>query len=277
MSRPPSRRGLLTLRGFDEVFALRTTADRLLGFLVAPRGVHRPRDPFQAADAVLVVDRARCDLLLPLREDLRAVTNGDYSARVAADGCESALKNRARQTVLLIVSCVVGRASRIARANAARMQRIIVLNPKGGSGKTTIASNLAACYAANGQRPALMDSTRKAPACVGSASAPTTRRRFTASPHSSARQRSREAGSCVSPRNVALSSSTRRRPSIPTVPGDHARRGRGPRARDAVRHRHPRDSQVHRRLAARREDSPRGQRIGIIANRVRANTWCRSR
>lgn len=37
------------------------------------------------------------------------------------------------------------------------MQRIIVLNPKGGSGKTTVASNLAACYAVNGQRPALMD------------------------------------------------------------------------------------------------------------------------
>jgi chromosome partitioning protein len=37
------------------------------------------------------------------------------------------------------------------------MQRILVLNPKGGSGKTTIASNLAACYAVNGQRPALMD------------------------------------------------------------------------------------------------------------------------
>ncbi len=37
------------------------------------------------------------------------------------------------------------------------MQRIIVLNPKGGSGKTTIASNLAACFAARGQRPALMD------------------------------------------------------------------------------------------------------------------------
>jgi len=37
------------------------------------------------------------------------------------------------------------------------MQRIIVLNPKGGSGKTTIASNLAACYAIDGQRPALMD------------------------------------------------------------------------------------------------------------------------
>jgi chromosome partitioning protein len=37
------------------------------------------------------------------------------------------------------------------------MQRIIVLNPKGGSGKTTIASNLAACFAVGGQRPALMD------------------------------------------------------------------------------------------------------------------------
>lgn len=37
------------------------------------------------------------------------------------------------------------------------MQRIIVLNPKGGSGKTTIATNLAACYAVDGFRPALMD------------------------------------------------------------------------------------------------------------------------
>jgi chromosome partitioning protein len=37
------------------------------------------------------------------------------------------------------------------------MQRILVLNPKGGSGKTTIASNLAACYAAEGERPTLMD------------------------------------------------------------------------------------------------------------------------
>ena len=36
------------------------------------------------------------------------------------------------------------------------MQRIIVLNPKGGV-QDTIASNLAACYAVNGHRPALMD------------------------------------------------------------------------------------------------------------------------
>ncbi len=37
------------------------------------------------------------------------------------------------------------------------MQRVIVLNPKGGSGKTTIASNLAACFAVGGRRPALLD------------------------------------------------------------------------------------------------------------------------
>ena len=37
------------------------------------------------------------------------------------------------------------------------MQRIVVLNPKGGSGKTTIAINLASYYAQQGERPALMD------------------------------------------------------------------------------------------------------------------------
>ena len=37
------------------------------------------------------------------------------------------------------------------------MQRIVVLNPKGGSGKTTIAINLASYYALHGERPTLMD------------------------------------------------------------------------------------------------------------------------
>jgi chromosome partitioning protein len=37
------------------------------------------------------------------------------------------------------------------------MQRILVLNPKGGSGKTTLATNLAANFAVSDSRPALMD------------------------------------------------------------------------------------------------------------------------
>jgi chromosome partitioning protein len=37
------------------------------------------------------------------------------------------------------------------------MQRIVVLNPKGGSGKTTIAINLASYFASRGHSPVLMD------------------------------------------------------------------------------------------------------------------------
>jgi chromosome partitioning protein len=37
------------------------------------------------------------------------------------------------------------------------MQRIVILNPKGGSGKTTIATNLAARFAAAGKHPVLID------------------------------------------------------------------------------------------------------------------------
>ncbi|HWW21547.1 MAG TPA: AAA family ATPase [Steroidobacteraceae bacterium] len=37
------------------------------------------------------------------------------------------------------------------------MQRILVLNPKGGSGKTTVAINLASHFALRGERPVLMD------------------------------------------------------------------------------------------------------------------------
>jgi chromosome partitioning protein len=37
------------------------------------------------------------------------------------------------------------------------MQKIVLLNPKGGSGKTTIATNLASYFAVAGLRPALMD------------------------------------------------------------------------------------------------------------------------
>ena len=37
------------------------------------------------------------------------------------------------------------------------VKRIVVLNPKGGSGKTTLATNLAANFAVSGYHPALMD------------------------------------------------------------------------------------------------------------------------
>ena len=37
------------------------------------------------------------------------------------------------------------------------MQRIVILNPKGGSGKTTLAINIAGYYAHRGEQPVLMD------------------------------------------------------------------------------------------------------------------------
>lgn len=42
------------------------------------------------------------------------------------------------------------------RHNGSR-NRIVVLNPKGGCGKSTLATNIAACYAQRGGLPALMD------------------------------------------------------------------------------------------------------------------------
>lgn len=37
------------------------------------------------------------------------------------------------------------------------LNRVLILNPKGGCGKSTLATNIAACYAARGEPPALMD------------------------------------------------------------------------------------------------------------------------
>ena len=37
------------------------------------------------------------------------------------------------------------------------LNRIIILNPKGGCGKSTLVTNIAACYAARGASPAIMD------------------------------------------------------------------------------------------------------------------------
>ena len=57
-------------------------------------------------------------------------------------------------------ACVGLTANRVTTAilqNKGIMQRIVVLNPKGGSGKTTIAINLASYLAARGHTPVLMD------------------------------------------------------------------------------------------------------------------------
>lgn len=45
----------------------------------------------------------------------------------------------------------------IGRTGASGPRRVVVLNPKGGSGKTTLATNLAAYFARAGGRPALID------------------------------------------------------------------------------------------------------------------------
>ena len=52
---------------------------------------------------------------------------------------------------------VICRHTTLVRGFLAVVRKIVVLNPKGGSGKTTIATNLAAYYAAQGQYTVLMD------------------------------------------------------------------------------------------------------------------------
>ncbi len=41
------------------------------------------------------------------------------------------------------------------------LNKIVILNPKGGCGKSTLATNLAACYANSGSTPAVMDYDRQ--------------------------------------------------------------------------------------------------------------------
>lgn len=41
--------------------------------------------------------------------------------------------------------------------NRNKLNKIVVLNPKGGCGKTTVVTNLASCFAVHGKLPAIMD------------------------------------------------------------------------------------------------------------------------
>lgn len=60
------------------------------------------------------------------------------------------------------------------------MQRIIVINTKGGCGKTTVATNLAACYAAGGYATALLDYDPQGSSLAWLKSRPSTAAKITA-------------------------------------------------------------------------------------------------
>jgi chromosome partitioning protein len=68
------------------------------------------------------------------------------------------------------------------------LNKILILNPKGGCGKSTLVTNIAVCYARHGQTPAVMDYDPQ-----GSTMA------WLSSRRTSDRCRQRAAGSCAYP------------------------------------------------------------------------------
>ncbi len=154
------------------------------------------------------------------------------------------------------------------------MKRIVVLNPKGGSGKTTLAINLASYYASRQQKPVLMD--------------------FDPQGSSVRWAKKRQAGAAAHPRHRRL---RERRAHHARLPAPHScarhSRDRGYAGRASIRPSCPTSRATRTRSSSRccrrtstfmpasriirdlllvakirREDD----RIGVIANRIRRNT-----
>lgn len=152
--------------------------------------------------------------------------------------------------------------------------RIVVVNPKGGSGKTTVATNLAAAYAAAGQKTAIIDRDRQ-----GSAT------RWLAHRAAALPAIYGVAAYEEPPANVTRSFAMRVPPDTERVIVDTPAAMSRHELADAVRHAdkvlvpvQPSDIDIH--AAARcigdllvHAKVPRGPRVlGVVANRVKRNT-----
>jgi chromosome partitioning protein len=152
------------------------------------------------------------------------------------------------------------------------MQRILVLNPKGGSGKTTIATNLASYFASQGDRPLLSDND---PQGLQHALAQEAQARASVHPW----RRGLRAQFAHDPRLANAHSADAAHVIVDTPAatgaghaGDDQERRRHHRAGAALRYRHSRLLEMHRRSAADRQGAARRNRIGVVANRVKRNT-----
>jgi len=162
------------------------------------------------------------------------------------------------------------------------MQRIVILNAKGGSGKTTLATNLAACYAHRGQSPALLDYDIQ-----GSAMNWLMQR---------SKKQPRIHGINAQKRDTAVTRSWQMRmpPEVSRIVIDTPSAASGPELTEYVRQAHiiiipvlPSPIDIHavtnflkeilllgklRTVVAANEIDNRSTRIGVVANRVQDNT-----
>ena len=162
------------------------------------------------------------------------------------------------------------------------MQRIVVLNAKGGSGKTTLATNLAACYAHRGQSPALLDYDSQGSAMNWLMHRP--------------KGQPLIHGVNAQKRDTTVTRSWQMRmpPEVSRIVIDTPSAASGPKLTEYVRQAHiiiipvlPSPIDIHavtnflkeilllgkmRTVVASNDDHPRATRIGVVANRVQDNT-----